>query len=327
MDRIEKILKFIRKPLTWFVVIFILLSLSVVQISYSTLTDDETNIKKKFFASVVDKLIEKKVDTAFINMVLASPNTKFNEKYVKINVISFLSKTAYTSHYNNTSIKKSLNFLRNNMDVLSECELRTNIPKEVITSILWIETKHGNYLGRNHIPSVYFSTAMATNQEYISKNKEFLRNNFDGDDEELKQLEEKIEKRAIKKANWAIDEIIALEKIYKDGKVDILNLYGSWAGAFGMSQFLPSSYANWAVDGNGDGIINLFETEDAIYSVANYLKVNGWGDSTEQQRKAVFHYNNSNAYVDAVLLLAEKIKRSQQLSTPLNEQIKEIQQD
>jgi membrane-bound lytic murein transglycosylase B len=47
---------------------------------------------------------------------------------------------------------------------------------------------------------------------------------------------------------------------------------------------------------------------DAVFSVANYLKTNGWGETEDEQRKAVFHYNNSSAYVDAVLKLAELIK-------------------
>jgi membrane-bound lytic murein transglycosylase B len=160
---------------------------------------------------------------------------------------------------------------------------------------------------------------MAENTEYINLNKDILRKDFKGKKDELEKLELKIEKRATKKSNWAINELIALEKIYKTSRIEILNLYGSWAGAFGMSQFLPSSYTNWAVDGNADGKIDLFETEDAIYSVANYLKINGWGNSIEQQRKAVFHYNNSNAYVDAVLLLAEKIKKNHQPSSPLED--------
>ena len=75
-----------------------------------------------------------------------------------------------------------------------------------------------------------------------------------------------------------------------------------------MSQFLPSSYLSWAVDGDSNGAIDLNDIDDAMYSVANYLKCNGWGKTTSQQRAAVYHYNNSNAYVDAVLTLAQKAR-------------------
>lgn len=53
-------------------------------------------------------------------------------------------------------------------------------------------------------------------------------------------------------------------------------ILGSYAGAMGMAQFMPSSYYNDAVDGNGDGTINLWEAEDAIFSIGNYLKNRGW---------------------------------------------------
>ena len=58
-------------------------------------------------------------------------------------------------------------------------------------------------------------------------------------------------------------------------------------------------------DVNGDGIIDLFSLPDAAHSVGNYLKGHGWTSSPEAQQKAVFGYNNSTKYVEAVLTLAE----------------------
>ncbi|MFW5663030.1 MAG: lytic transglycosylase domain-containing protein, partial [Bacteroidota bacterium] len=120
--------------------------------------------------------------------------------------------------------------------------------------------------------------------------------------------------------------------------IDIMNLEGSWAGAFGISQFLPSSYINWAVDGDDNGIIDLFTLEDAVFSVGNYLKVNGWDDEENSRRDAVFHYNNSSAYVNAVFSLASMLedpydsisseepdeeKNRGDIHTPLNEMLRE----
>ncbi len=150
---------------------------------------------------------------------------------------------------------------------------------------------------------------MADNAEYIELNKKEIRK-IENDSLKIINLYKEIERRAEKKANWAVNELIYLEKLSKISPVPIFSLHGSWAGAFGMSQFLPSSYVKWAVDGNGDGVVNLFEVEDAIFSVGNYLRANGWSDSDEARRAAVFHYNNSKDYVQAVLLLAEKIKDS-----------------
>lgn len=267
----------------------------------------DINDKKHFFKPVIDKMIKRGVDTNFINHLLQSSNTQFNEKYVKINVTGFLGKPDYSKHYNATAVSKSKSFLNDNIEILEKAEYEYGVPKEIITSILYIETRHGGYLGYNHIPSVYLSTAMANEPEYIEINKKELRRKFKGNKSELPELDKKIEKRAEKKANWALNQLVALEIVDTLLPIPVIELEGSWAGAFGISQFLPESYVKWAVDGNNDNVVNLFEVEDAVFSVANYLKTNGWGNTEKKKRAAVFHYNNSTAYVNAVLKLAKLI--------------------
>jgi membrane-bound lytic murein transglycosylase B len=80
----------------------------------------------------------------------------------------------------------------------------------------------------------------------------------------------------------------------------------------GMSQFLPSSYAQFARDGNDDGTISLPDRYDAMISVANYLKSHGWTpDAAEAQQKAIIRkYNNSGAYSEAVLQLARLMEEN-----------------
>jgi len=298
-----------KRHLVFFSALLFITVLSTYSISYSSLPEKEIQKKYVFFNPVIEKLKAGDVDSSFIYYLLSDPSTKFNEKYVKINVTGYLKKSDYSHHYNDFSVKKSVDFLKTNYKILDKCQKKYGVPKEVITSVIWIETKHGNYLGKHHIPSVFLSTAMADREKYIKINKKKLHKSYNGSKNKLPALEKKIEKRASKKSKWAINEIKYLEKIHKARQVDILNLIGSWAGAFGLSQFLPSSYKRWAVDGNDDGVIDLFNIEDAIYSVANYLKVNGWGSTKEKQEKAVYHYNNSKAYVNAVLTLAEKVKK------------------
>ena len=63
----------------------------------------------------------------------------------------------------------------------------------------------------------------------------------------------------------------------REQNIAIETVRGSYAGAMGAPQFIPSSYRNFAIDGDGDGLIDLFENwDDIVMSVANYLKVNGW---------------------------------------------------
>ncbi len=292
---------------------------------------------REVFQPVIDKMLARGADTAFVYDMINMKNVEFNEKFVRINVIGYLKKADYSKHYNSKSVKKTSNFLEDNLSTLNSAEKKFGVPKEVIASVLWIETRHGNYLGRHHVLSVFLSTALANEKKYLLKNKLELIKKFKGSKKELEELKKKLIARSEKKANWALGELMALVKLHKVSPIPINELKGSWAGAFGISQFLPSSYINWAVDGNGDMKINLFDMKDAIYSVANYLKVNGWGDTPKQRRKAVFHYNNSDAYVDAVLRLAtkiskdidflEKTKEPAKLTEPLSKQMKRSASD
>lgn len=294
--------------------IFICLLLFIPASDNSTLSaDSRLLVFNGDFAPVAQKLLENGADTSFVDYLINHPSSKLNERFIKVNVTGYLANSDYSSQYNDYSVKKCLEFINFNSDILDDCSSSYDIPKEVITAIMWIETKHGTVTGNSHVPSVYLSAALASEQKYIEMNIKELHRNHKGNKSDLPELEEKIRARSIRKANWAIKELIALEKIRKTTKINIMNLYGSWAGAFGWSQFLPSSYVNWAVDGDMDGTIDLFNVHDASCSIANYLRVNGWGNSEEARRKAIFHYNNSNAYVDAVLTLASKLNGFQNL--------------
>jgi len=101
-------------------------------------------------------------------------------------------------------------------------------------------------------------------------------------------------------------ELSCFVGIYRKNNWDMLDTMGSWAGAFGLFQFMPSSYINFAIDGNQDGKIDLFNFDDAVYSAANYLALNGWrrGQRMEDNGKVIFRYNRHSDYVDAVVLYA-----------------------
>jgi membrane-bound lytic murein transglycosylase B len=295
----------------------LVLCVSLLLFSSAHFQDDDSETiaaKRTRFNPVIKILLTKGVSQEFINTLVSDPNTVFDESYIKINVTAPKQpgnqKSNYEDKYNERSVKKNKEFLNENIEIFQAAEDKFNVPKEVICSVLWIETRHGGFLGSNHLATVFLSTAMSNQKEFIDANTQSMKETFEGDADQLNAMIEKVKARAEKKTNWAINELVAMEKITKISPIPVVEIHGSWAGAFGISQFLPSSYLQWAVDGDNDGKINLFELEDAVFSVANYLKVNGWGDSDEDKRKAVFHYNNSNAYVDAVLKLADKIKKN-----------------
>jgi membrane-bound lytic murein transglycosylase B len=80
----------------------------------------------------------------------------------------------------------------------------------------------------------------------------------------------------------------------------------SSAGAMGPMQFLPTTFAHYAVDGDHDGQADIMDPYDAIYSAAAYLCANGAGNGPDALYSAVWHYNHADWYVQMVLSLAQK---------------------
>ena len=176
------------------------------------------------------------------------------------------------------SISRGCSFLSNNMDILRKVEQFYGVEKEIIVAILRIETNFNNYVGKYPIFNSLLTLALAENKRSV----------------------------------WAEGELTELLRIAKTLDKDPLSIKGSWAGAFGMAQFIPSSYTKYAVDGNNDGVIDLFELSDAAASIANYLRAHGWEKSnTDKNRKAVFAYNHCDEYVKAVFAYARSLKASQ----------------
>ena len=285
-----------------------MLIIAPTRITLNKVTFKDLHAKYTFFKPVIDTLIAKGADSAYMYSLALYPRTQFSERYVKINVTGYLNKPDYSVNLKREAIIACKMFMQNYSEILSKAEYYYEVPKEIITSILWIESKLGNFTGSNHIPSVFFSTAMVTRPEFLWLNLEALKESLATDTTGIDSLRIKLILRSKTKMEWAVNELLHLDKIRKKLPESTLELEGSWAGAFGYAQFLPSSYFKWAVDGNSDGKIDLFDMEDAICSIANYLRAHGWKNDSQNQRSSVFAYNNSNDYVDAVFNLSNRIK-------------------
>ena len=116
------------------------------------------------------------------------------------------------------------------------------VPPEIIVGIIGVETRWGRVMGKTRILD-----ALAT-----------LSFNYP------------------RRAEYFSGELETFLLMARDEQDDPLNLKGSFAGAMGYGQFMPSSYKQYAVDFSGDGHINLWDPVDAIGSVANYFKAHGW---------------------------------------------------
>ena len=97
-----------------------------------------------------------------------------------------------------------------------------------------------------------------------------------------------------RRANYFEKELFYALDIVKDGHVKMKNMYGSWAGAMGQCQFMPSSFTKYAQDWNKDGKKDIWKTkEDVFASAANYLKNTGWNNKENWGRKVYLKNVNS----------------------------------
>ena len=117
-----------------------------------------------------------------------------------------------------------------------------------------------------------------------------------------------------RRSKWATRELSEFIKYcYKD-KLDTQEIGGSYAGAFGYGQFIPSSFTRYSVDFNENGVREPYSWPDVLGSIANYLRMNGYKKNSNDYHKSgdiyksVYAYNHADNYVMAVLELTERIR-------------------
>jgi membrane-bound lytic murein transglycosylase B len=134
-------------------------------------------------------------------------------------------------------------FWQRHRDALQRAEREYGVPAEMIVAILGVETRYGGYLGKHRVIDALYTLGFG-----YPKRSDYFRREL---------------------ANYL--------KLMQQQRMDPLQPIGSYAGAMGMPQFMPSSYLSYAVDFSGDGDIDLWnDVEDIIGSVANYFKRHGW---------------------------------------------------
>ena len=147
-------------------------------------------------------------------------------------------------------------FLAAHRDELAKAEAKYGVPAEIITAILGVETSYGGNTGKYPVIDALYTLGFA----YPRTNEP-----------------DKIARENRREAFFR-DELGQLFALGKEEGFDITTLQGSYAGAMGWGQFMPSSYRDYAVDGDGDGKRDLFnDLDDVFASVANYFaKKGGW---------------------------------------------------
>ena len=140
-------------------------------------------------------------------------------------------------------IRNGKKFIKQNIDTLNRAEEEFGVPKEIIVSILGVETRYGKIMGGYRV----IDSLTTLGFDYPRRSAFFK------------------------------DELIKFFLLARENNLDIYSIKGSYAGAMGYGQFISSSYRAYAVDFDGDDNVDLFNSvDDAIGSIANYLKVHGW---------------------------------------------------
>ncbi|HPL31751.1 MAG TPA: lytic murein transglycosylase [Smithellaceae bacterium] len=200
-------------------------------------------------------------------------------------------------------IERGRDFMKENAAVLSAVEQRFGASPRIITAILIIESRLGTYPMPYNVVNAYANLAFVLDPAYWKE----IQNRYADAYPQIR--DDATSARAKRKAKWAVRELYHLSRIADHLEIDPLSISGSFAGAMGPAQFIPSSFWIFGMDGDGDGLADPSNMTDAKFSMGHYLRKFGWKEETsvEQKRRAIWHYNRSRVYVNTVMMLYEQL--------------------
>ncbi len=151
------------------------------------------------------------------------------------------TKTYISKRTSEKKVSKGLSFYKQNSSLIKSIENKFKIEQELLLSLMGIETNFGTYVGKMDILS-----SLAT-LSFDQRRSEFFTK-----------------------------ELLTLLRLIEKKQINHEILFGSWAGAFGFFQFMPSTMKNYALDYDNNGSIDLKNNQDAYASAGNYLSQIGW---------------------------------------------------
>lgn len=216
------------------------------------------------------------------------------------------SRALYRNFLKAGSVSRARRCREEYATAFDNAERQHRVPASVVAAILHVETGCGQNTGSSVILWRLARLAMANEPANLEMN---LARNATVKGVRNATLEKRTRERAKYLEDLFYPEVLATFTVADRKGIDPLEILGSGSGAFGYPQFLPTSFLRYGVDGNGDGAVSLYDLDDAASSAANYLAQFGWkpGISAAQKRKVIWHYNRSDAYIDAVLGLAGRL--------------------
>ena len=185
------------------------------------------------------------------------------------------TKTYVRKRTSNDKVKKGLSLYKKEKKIINKIEEKFSVEKELLLALMGIETNYGKYLGKMDIISSLSTLS------FDKRRKAFFTN-----------------------------ELLILLKLIDEKIISKNILYGSWAGAFGNFQFMPSTIKNYALDYNKNANIELKEIEDSFASAANYINKIGWKKNQPCFYKVELKGNIPLKYLNTS---AKKIKNKKKL--------------
>ena len=255
------------------------------------------------FLTLQTRLTQDGFDSNQLKSLYQKPDVHFEPRTVSLFFMHSEARVNYNQFLTPEAIQKAKLYIHDHLSELNAAEDSLGVNKEVITAIMLVETRLGTYLGNSSILNTLSSLAAMKD----SGLREVVWNSMQADRRPERAA---FEEKANTKSAWAYQELKAFLKYTGREKIDPTTVHGSYAGAMGISQFMPSNILAYGRDGNQDGKVDLFNSSDAIMSIANYLKNFGWkpGISYDAAFDVVYRYNHSKVYVSTILKIADQLK-------------------
>ncbi len=250
-----------------------IVSILIILNSATLIADDFNNWKVKFKKRAIKEGVSKATVDKLID------GSKFLSDVIKYDRYQpeFYedTKTYISKRTSSKKVKLGKIILNKENNIINKVSSEYKVDKNLLLALMGIETNFGNYLGKMDIVS-----SLAT-LSYDQRRSEFFTK-----------------------------ELITLLKLVDAKIIDPSTLFGSWAGAFGNFQFMPSTIKNHAIDYNKDGSIDLKNIEDSFASAANYLSNLGWNDNTPCFYRINLNENIPDKYLNTS---AKKIKHERKV--------------
>jgi len=285
---------------------FKILTIALILFSFIPITrargGDHKHTKWEF-NGMIQRLVADGFSKEKIKKLYKDPRVFFNPKGVSLFFVYSESSLDYDQFLSGKSIKMASEYMKKYRKQLDSAQDKYGVDKTIITAIILVETRLGTYLGKRAIINTLSTMASL-------RDKKVRKLFWESISSPRRLTKRKFENKADVKSKWAYSELKALLKYSARENIDPVSITGSYAGAMGIAQFMPSKALLLGKDGNQDGHIDLFNHTDAIYSIANYLKHFGWKPSTTRQaaHKILYKYNHSNYYVDTLLKISDRLK-------------------